>query len=297
MDKYWCYQYAHSLQPVEINPQSRLYCVENIFNSSIYTPVGSTRNTYLCPAFKFRFITKGFLCTLRLSIVKMKNLPGWFWYNCQQYDQWNHWIFPLSCLPPSIVRANAFGQHYCHKLQDVGSPSPHVHIHHSDCSTWTKLSYQTFDPNALKRTQLQQYQLCLQCEHLSCQRGGGGPSNNILASHVLWQECKSAVIEAAFRFKPRSFSTRCTCKFEYRLFVGSILYKYALHSEIVAFGKTPQYWANCSRSVPLTREGKRQQWQLATVTAGTVNWRLQLTELPDWRGGGSNGFGEGGNWL
>ena len=45
------------------------------------------------------------------------------------------------------------------------------------------------------------------------------------------------------------------------------------------------------------REGKRQQWQLATVSAGTVNWRLQLSELPDWRGGDSNDFGEGGNWL
>jgi hypothetical protein len=159
------------------------------------------------------------------------------------------------------------------------------------------LSYQTFDPNALKRTQLQQCQWCLQCEHLSCQRGGGVHPIIFLQVMFCGKNARSTVIEAAFRFKPRSFSARCTCKFEYRLFVGSILYKYALHSEIVAFGKTPQYWANCSRSVPLTREGKRQQWQLATVTAGTVNWRLQLTELPDWRGGGSNGFGEGGNWL
>ena len=45
--------------------------------------------------------------------------PLWKWMTCpddsdpnlQEYDQWNHGIFQLSCLPPSIVRANAFGQH------------------------------------------------------------------------------------------------------------------------------------------------------------------------------------------
>jgi hypothetical protein len=37
-------QIVHCLQTVEINPQFGLYCIENIFNSSIYRPVGSTKH-------------------------------------------------------------------------------------------------------------------------------------------------------------------------------------------------------------------------------------------------------------
>ena len=37
-------QIVYCLKTVEANPQFRLYCAENIFNSSIDRPVGSTKH-------------------------------------------------------------------------------------------------------------------------------------------------------------------------------------------------------------------------------------------------------------
>ena len=37
-------QIVHCLQTIEVNPQLRLNCIKNIFNDSIYRPVGGTKH-------------------------------------------------------------------------------------------------------------------------------------------------------------------------------------------------------------------------------------------------------------
>ncbi len=148
-------QIVHCLQTVEINPHFGLYCVENIFKSFIYRPVGSTKHI---PVSSVQNPIHHHGISVCAEIVHCENeRPARMILIQIVKNMINETIDSFNCraslhlLFVPMHLANIIAAH-CKKC----SPSPHVHIHHSDCSAWTKLSYQTFNLNAPKRTQLHQ---------------------------------------------------------------------------------------------------------------------------------------------
>ena len=142
----------------------------------------------------------------------------------------------MLCLNPSIACASAFCQHHHYILQEVDLSSPLFHRHHSGNSVDTKQSFQTFDRNVQEKKPASSMSMMLEIGTPLMPSGGGYVQYNLRVCRFPGKNAKSAVVEAAFRFRPKRPSTRWTCEPEYGSFVGSRLNRYALHLAMVALG-------------------------------------------------------------